>query len=546
MWNRRADEKQTRKSAASRFTEDKEVPADQIKPFLESILRPGDRVCLEGNNQKHADFLAKALTAVDPGRVHGLHLLLSTVGLPEHLDLFERGIAERLDFAYSGPQGARLATMVANQQVTLGAIHTYLELYSRLFLELCPNVCLVCANAADAHGNLYTGPNTEDTPVLVEASAFHNGIVVAQVNERTDSLPRVDIPGGWVDYFVVSPQPYQMEALFTRDPAKLDETHVLMAMLAMKGIYAEYGVESLNHGIGYATAAIELLLPTYGAELGFKGRLCKHWALNPHPTMIPAIESGFVESMVSFGSELGMADYVAARPDVFFTGPDGSLRSNRCYSQMAGLYGIDLFIGATLQIDIHGNSSTATHGRITGFGGAPNLGGQPAGRRHDSPAWRKAGQERRGSDRARPGRGRKLVVQMARTFGKPGSPSFVESLDAMDPSLAAATSGTPPIMLYGEDVTHIVSEKGIAYLLRCAGEEERIAAIRGIAGDTPVGAQQNSAETMRLRRCGILQTPEDLGIDVSTATVDRLAARSIADLVTWSSGLYQPPERFAE
>ena len=38
-----------------------------------------------------------------------------------------------------------------------------------------------------------------------------------------------------------------------------------MAMMAIKGIYAEYGVNRLNHGIGFDTAAIELLLPTYAA-----------------------------------------------------------------------------------------------------------------------------------------------------------------------------------------------------------------------------------------------------------------------------------------
>ena len=28
----------------------------------------------------------------------------------------------------------------------------------------------------------------------------------------------------------------------------------------------------------------------------------KHWALNPHPALIPAIEAGWVESIHSFGS----------------------------------------------------------------------------------------------------------------------------------------------------------------------------------------------------------------------------------------------------
>jgi malonate decarboxylase alpha subunit len=29
------------------------------------VIEPGDRVCLEGNNQKQADFLTQALTHVD-------------------------------------------------------------------------------------------------------------------------------------------------------------------------------------------------------------------------------------------------------------------------------------------------------------------------------------------------------------------------------------------------------------------------------------------------------------------------------------------------
>ena len=62
----------------------------------------------------------------------------------------------------------------------------------------------MAAQAADAAGNLYTGPNTEDTPVIVEATAFKRGIVIAQVNELVEALPRVDIPGDWVDFVIVS------------------------------------------------------------------------------------------------------------------------------------------------------------------------------------------------------------------------------------------------------------------------------------------------------------------------------------------------------
>ena len=42
-------------------------------------------------------------------------------------------------------------------------------------------------------------------------------------------------------------------------------------------------------------------------------------------------------------------------------------------------------------------------------------------------------------------------------------------------------------MIYGEDVTHIITEEGIANLLLCATPEEREQAIRGVAGSTPIG-----------------------------------------------------------
>jgi len=513
--------------------------ADAVR-LLEAVIEPGDRVCLEGNNQKQADFLAESLAACDPARLHDLHLVQSVLAMPSHLDLFERGIARRLDFSFSGPQGARLARLVQDRRIEIGAIHTYLELFGRYFVDLTPNVCLIAAQAADAAGNLYTGPNTEDTPAIVEATAFKNGIVIAQVNELSDALPRVDVPGGWVDFVVVAPRPNYIEPLFTRDPAQITEIQVLMAMLAIKGIYAEYGVQRLNHGIGFDTAAIELLLPTYAAELGLKGKICQHWALNPHPTLIPAIEAGFVESVHSFGSEVGMEAYVAARPDVFFTGRDGSLRSNRALCQTAGLYACDMFIGSTLQLDLAGNSSTATLGRITGFGGAPNMGSDPHGRRHASPAWLKAGRERHGPNATR---GQKLVVQMVETFREHMQPVFVEELDAwqLKESMGMAL---PPIMIHGDDVSHVVTEEGIANLLLCRSAEERAQALRGVAGYTAVGRGRDPRAVENLRDRGVIRRPEDLGIDARQASRDLLAARSIKDLVRWSGGLYAPPPRF--
>lgn len=520
----------------------KVVQASHIVELLHAVLEPGDRVCLEGNNQKQADFLAKALTRLDPARVRDLHMLLSVLSLPEHLDVFDKGIASKLDFSFSGPQAGRLAKLAQGGKLDIGAIHTYLELFARYFVDLTPRVALVAAEMADRDGNLYTGPNTEDTPAIAEATAFKSGIVIAQVNQVVDKLPRVDIPGDWVGYVVQSPTPYYIEPLFTRDPALISEIQVLMAMMAIKGIYAEYEIERLNHGIGFDTAAIELLLPTYALELGLKGRIARHWALNPHPALIPAIEAGFVESVHSFGSELGMEKYISARPDVFFVGPDGSMRSNRAFSQAAGHYACDMFIGSTLQIDLQGNSSTATLGRIAGFGGAPNMGADARGRRHPSRAWLKAGEQARAGRNAIP-RGQKLVVQMVETFREHMAPAFVERLDAWQLA-EQANMAIPPVMIYGEDVTHILTEEGIANLLLCRTDEEREQAIRGVAGYTPVGMGRDRRMVENLRDRGIIRRPEDLGIDKRLATRDLLAAKNMKALVRASGGLYDPPKRF--
>ena len=74
-----------------------------------------------------------------------------------------------------------------------------------------------------------------------------------------------------------------------------------------------------------------------------------------------------------------MERYVSERADIFPVGADGNLRSNRALAQAAGQYACDLFVGATLQIDAQGNSSTATKDRIAGFGasaaGAKNVSG---------------------------------------------------------------------------------------------------------------------------------------------------------------------------
>ena len=541
-WEKQRRGRNERLAAAAGYASGKVVLAKDVVLLLSAVVRTGDRVCLEGDNQKQADFLAEALASVDKTRIHDLHIVQSGVVLQAHIDLFDKGIARKLDFSYSGPQGHAIARALDAGKIELGAVHTYIELFARYFMDLTPNVALIAAVQADRAGNLYTGPNTEDTPTIVEATAFKSGIVVAQVNEIVDKLPRVDIPGGMIDFVIEADRPFYVEPLFTRDPLSVTEIQILMAMMALKGIYAPYGVRRLNHGIGFPTAAIELILPTYGEQLGLRGKVATHFALNPHPTLIPAIESGWVEQVHSFGSEVGMDEYMRRRSDIFFTGHDGTLRSNRLLCQTAGLYACDMFIGSTLQIDLAGNSSTFTSGRIAGFGGAPNMGSDARGRRHASQAWLTAGKEAVENPTSLT-RGRKLVVQMIETFGEKMVPNFVEELDSVKMA-AELKLDLAPVMIYGDDVSHIVTEEGIANLLMCHTADEREQAIRGVAGFTPVGLKRDRKAVEALRARGIIRRPEDLGIDPLSATRQLLAAHTIEDLATWSGGLYQPPAKF--
>src|SRR5882757_7010915 len=537
-WTTRRDEKRRLLESVKPWMRGPVLAQNKMVETLEAVIQSGDRIVMEGDNQKQADFLSRSLVKVDAQKIHDLHLVISSISRPEHLTLFELGIAKKVDFAFAGPQSLRVAQLLEDGVLEIGAIHTYDELYARLLVDLIPNVVLVCAEQADQEGNLFTGPNTEDTPVIVEAAAFHDATVIVQVNEIVDTLPRVDIPGSWVDIVVEADEPYAVEPLFTRDPRHITDLQILTGMMVIRGIYERHQIHSLNHGIGFDTAAIELLLPTYGESLGLRGKICEHWVLNPHPTLIPAIESGWVKSVHCFGSEVGMDGYIRARPDIFFTGRDGSLRSNRVLCQLAGQYAVDAFIGSTLQMDGDANSSTVTAGRLAGFGGAPNMGHDPHGRRHASHAWLDLK-----ADTSPVVRGRKLVVQTVETFQKGGVPAFVETLDAVQ---VGKQAGMPiaPIMIYGDDVSHVVTEEGIAYLYKAEGQEERRRAIAAVAGVSPVGLKAIPSETAALRKKGVVEYPEDVGVHRLEAKRSLLAARSMEDLVAWSGGLYNPPTRF--
>ena len=160
-WTTRRDEKRRRMQLVQPWMAGPILPKGKIIEALETLIVSGDRIVLEGDNQKQADFLSRSLAKVDP-KLHDLHLIISSISRPEHLTLFELGIAKRVDFAFAGPQSLRVSQLLEDGKLDVGAIQTYVELYARLLVDLVPNVVLVCAEQADPEGNLYTGPNTEN------------------------------------------------------------------------------------------------------------------------------------------------------------------------------------------------------------------------------------------------------------------------------------------------------------------------------------------------------------------------------------------------
>jgi hypothetical protein len=56
-----------------------------------------------------------------------------------------------------------------------------------------------------------------------------------------------------------------------------------------------------------------------------------------------------------------------------------------------------------------------------------------------------------------------------------------------------------PVMIYGDDVSHVVTEEGIAHLHKAEGIDERRAALAAVAGVTPIGLR---AKPEKPRNCG--------------------------------------------
>ena len=75
--SRRRKNKQERLARVGRLARGKFVSVANVPKVLKKIIEPGDILCLEGDNQKQAVFLANQLASLDANDVRDLHLVMS-------------------------------------------------------------------------------------------------------------------------------------------------------------------------------------------------------------------------------------------------------------------------------------------------------------------------------------------------------------------------------------------------------------------------------------------------------------------------------------
>jgi malonate decarboxylase alpha subunit len=97
-WTMRRDEKRRRMQRIEPWMKGPVLAQNKMVETLETVIQSGDRIVMEGDNQKQADFLSRSLATVDPKKIHDLHLIISSISRPEHLTLFELGIAKKSRF----------------------------------------------------------------------------------------------------------------------------------------------------------------------------------------------------------------------------------------------------------------------------------------------------------------------------------------------------------------------------------------------------------------------------------------------------------------
>ena len=218
-WSRRRADKADRLAGVGGAAGSRVVDSGDMVHVLQSVLRPGDRVALEGDNQKQADFLSRSSPPSIPACARPAPADLVDLA-PRSISICSRTASRAgLDFAYAGPQIRARPDAGRRQDGARCDPHVRRAVRAAVRRPDPAGRAAVPPTPPTATGNLYTGPNTEDTPTLVEAAAFRDGIVIAQVNELVDGeRSAASRHPRWLGRLRRRPQPYQIEPLFTRDP----------------------------------------------------------------------------------------------------------------------------------------------------------------------------------------------------------------------------------------------------------------------------------------------------------------------------------------
>src|SRR5260370_5634295 len=124
-WTTRRDEKRRSIELVKPWMKGSILPKEKISEALETLIVSCDRIVLEGDNQKQADFLSRSLVKVDAKKLHDLHLIISSISRPEHLTLFDLGIAKKGDFAFAGPKSFYVSTLWEDGKLGIGGIQPY-------------------------------------------------------------------------------------------------------------------------------------------------------------------------------------------------------------------------------------------------------------------------------------------------------------------------------------------------------------------------------------------------------------------------------------
>ena len=196
-------------------------PPDRATGLLEAVIQPGDRVCLEGDNQKQADFLSTALPAVDPAQgprpAHGA-VGARAAGAPRPVRA-RRGEAARLRLF--GPAVARSSRMLfGGKHRARRGPHLSRAVRPLLHRSHAARGADRALSAPTATATSTPGRTPRTRRPSSRRPPSRTASSIAQVNEIVDKVPRVDIPGDRVHFVVKADKPLFVEPLFTRDPAR--------------------------------------------------------------------------------------------------------------------------------------------------------------------------------------------------------------------------------------------------------------------------------------------------------------------------------------